>query len=248
MATQTGILQFTGRLGNVIGYRRSGRYFLRSMQETVRQTTATRRASRDFGIASRKGKLIRRAVLSQLQVTHDGSLVNRLNKILIQTAKNNLQSLEGFRWNKHTGISTFFSQQPTIAANGMVKIPAQVISPTGAFTHLEVSAIAVRINFTERRVTGRHISSVKINLQEPFQGAELEANVPGNGTLLVVLQVRTYTGTVLSMDRRHIAADILRVTTRIAKRKTTTVPAVGKIPDQYYKPFQPHTVALLQRE
>jgi hypothetical protein len=42
MATQTSLLTFTGKLGNVIGYRRNGRYFLRSMPQTVRQTTATR--------------------------------------------------------------------------------------------------------------------------------------------------------------------------------------------------------------
>ena len=42
MATQTSLLTFTGRPGNIIGYCRNGRYFLRSMPQTVRQTTATR--------------------------------------------------------------------------------------------------------------------------------------------------------------------------------------------------------------
>jgi hypothetical protein len=41
MAKQTGLFQFTGKLDNVIGYRRNGNYFVRSMPVTVKQTTAT---------------------------------------------------------------------------------------------------------------------------------------------------------------------------------------------------------------
>ncbi|MGF6847116.1 hypothetical protein QFZ51_002351 [Chitinophaga sp. W3I9] len=112
MAKQTGLLQFTGKLGNVIGYRRNGTYFLRSMPDAVRQTTATRRASRDFGVASRKGKLIRQAIVPRLEINPCGTLVNRLNKALITATKDRLTELKGFRFNPYAGVDQFFSHQP----------------------------------------------------------------------------------------------------------------------------------------
>lgn len=63
MGKQQGIFKCTGKLDNVIGYRRNGVYCVRTMPEKVRQTAAARRAAQRFGIASRKGKLIGRAVL-----------------------------------------------------------------------------------------------------------------------------------------------------------------------------------------
>src|ERR1044072_1522311 len=113
MALQTGVLKFTGRLDNVIGYRRNGKYFLRSMPEKVRQTASTRRAARHFGMASRKGKLIRKAVRPYLDTRYDGTLVNRLNKLFIQAGRDSFPNLRGFHLDRkstrlnssHTDIS-----------------------------------------------------------------------------------------------------------------------------------------------
>ena len=109
MALQVGIHKFTGRLDNVIGYRRNGRYFFRSMPDKVRQTAATKRAARSFGIASRKGKLIRSAFRPHLDVRYDCSLVNRLNKLVIQAGRNNFPDLQGFHFNRHTGLEKLFT-------------------------------------------------------------------------------------------------------------------------------------------
>lgn len=60
MARQNSLIIFTGKLGNLIGYQRNGRYFLRSAPEKVKQTPATRRAARRFGMISKKAALIRK--------------------------------------------------------------------------------------------------------------------------------------------------------------------------------------------
>ncbi|WP_142686126.1 hypothetical protein [Chitinophaga polysaccharea] len=181
MAKQNGLFQFTGKLGNVIGYRRNGNYFVRSMPATVKQTSATRQASRNFGIASRKAKLIRKAIMPQLDINYDGSFVNRLNKTLIQT-----KHLEGFRLNKHTGTEKFFSIQP-VMQNGHLIIPAQSLPPQGAATHLELTVVATRISFIERLITQHQKATITIDINTLFKGAELEAAFPGKGTLFVVL-------------------------------------------------------------
>lgn len=232
MAKQSGLFQFTGKLDNVIGYRRNGSYFVRTMPVTVKQTAATRQASRNFGIASRKAKLIRQAITPQLEFNRDGSLVNRLNKALITAGKDQWKHLEGFRFNKHTGIDKFFWQQP-LMQNGTLKIPAQTLPPQGAATHLEITVMATRISFVERRIIKQHSTTIKVDLNTPFNGAELEAAIPGKGTLFVVLQVTAWKGTDLIGDRRFMAADLLLIATPATKKESSKrkqhIPDVRKV-------------------
>lgn len=223
MAKQTGLFQFTGKLGNVIGYRRNGNYFVRSMPVTVQQTSATRRASRNFGIASRKAKLIRQAIMPHLDINYDGSLVNRLNKTLIQA-----QHLEGFRLNKHTGVEKFFSVQPFMQ-NGQLIIPAQTLPQQGAATHLELTLVTTRISFIEQRITPHHQTTITINMNAPFNGAELEATLPGKGTLFVVLQVKALKGKEISADRRFMAADIIAATTTENRKRKQLIPDIRTV-------------------
>jgi hypothetical protein len=206
MAIQTGIFPFSGKLGQVIGYRRNGIHYLRSMPATVRQTTATRKAAREFGVASRKGKLIRRAITPHLNINRDGSLVNRLNKALISN-----KNIVGFRLNKYTGIEQFFSQPPFIAADGTLKIPPQVLPVQGTATQLEIKIIATRVSFLERKVTNSVTMNVMMEIGTPQDGASFPVNIPGKGTLIVVLQVSAYTGEMAPGNRRFMAADIVHV-------------------------------------
>lgn len=223
MAKQTGLFQFTGKLGNVIGYRRNGNYFVRSMPVTVQQTSATRQASRNFGIASRKAKLIRQAIMPMLDLNCDGSLVNRLNKTLIQA-----KHLEGFRLNKHTGVENFFSVQP-VMQNGRLIIPAQSLPPQGAATHLELTLVATRINFVEQRIIQHQKETITIDTNTPFKGTELGAPFPGKGTLFVVLQVKVLKGKETSANRRFMAADIMMATTTENRKRKQQIPDVRKV-------------------
>jgi hypothetical protein len=215
MALQTGVFKFTGRLQNVIGYRRNGKYFFRSMPDKVKQTAATRHAARRFGMASRKGKLIRKAFRPYLDMRYDGTLVNRLNKLFIQSGTNGLQALRGFHFNRHTGLEKMFLVPPVFTVNGTLHIPAQELLPQGRNTHLEVRLIATRIDFTTQRVLSTDVASALIDLNPdiPFNGMALSVPVEGEGTLMVVLQCRACTACnghlQPSGDRRYMAADVI---------------------------------------
>jgi hypothetical protein len=208
MAKQKGLFKFTGKLDNVIGYWRNGTYCLRSMPDTVRQTAATREASRNFGMASRRGKLVRRAFTGQLDVRTDGTLVNRLNKTLVQSG---LQGMKGFRFNRHTGIDKFFHNSPILSEEGILRIPAQELTQLRDFNSLEVKAIAVRVDFAERRITAARSVVTKIEMDKPFTGAELNIDLSGKGTLIVTLQVRACKDSQATGDRRYMAADVMDV-------------------------------------
>jgi len=217
MALQTGVLKFTGRLQNVIGYRRNGKYFLRSMPDKVRQTAPTKRAARHFGMASRKGKLIRKAFRPQLDMRYDGTLVNRLNKLFIQAGKDDFPKLQGFHFNRHTGLEKLFVIPPVFTVNGALYIPAQELLPQGNNTHIELRLIATRISFAENRVVSTEVATaiIELNEDQPFNGMALNVPVEGEGALMVALQYRsckTSNGVLFpSGDRRYMAADMISV-------------------------------------
>ena len=217
MALQTGVFKFTGRLQNVIGYRRNGKYFFRSMPDKVRQTAATKRAARLFGIASRKGKLIRTAFRSPLDMRYDGTLVNRLNKLFIQAGRDGFPNLQGFHFNRHTGLEKLFVLPPVFTVNGTLHIPAQELLPQGNTTHVELRLIATRISFAENRVISTETATAIIALNdERFNGMALNVPVDGEGTLIVALQYRACrecNGILYpSGDRRYMAADVISIT------------------------------------
>ena len=211
MAKQTSLLTFTGRIGDLIGYRRNDGYFIRSRPQAVRQTTATRRAARRFGEASKQGRLIRSAFTASLDIPRDGGHVNRLNKMLIAAGKDNPAGITGFRFNQHAATGFFFAVTPTLSKNGTLHIPAQQLPPLKNITLLEVKVIAARICFTRRRVTATDTAVTYIDPRRPFEGASLPMEVPGEGTLVVALQVRCFRDGALAGQGKYLAADIIAV-------------------------------------
>ena len=214
MAKQTSLLTFTGKLGDIIGYCRNDHYFFRSMPQTVRQTTATRRAARRFGEASRKGRLIRNAFSSALDVPCDGGHVNRLNKMLIAAGS----GITGFHFNRHAATSLFFAVTPTCSKKGTLHIPAQQLPVLKGTNALEVKVIAARIHFAKRRVTGTGTAVINIDARQPFKGASLRVDVPGEGTLVITLQVRGFGDGKISGERKYLAADIIAAADQQARQ------------------------------
>jgi hypothetical protein len=210
MAKQMSIIPFTGKLGPLIGYKRNGQYFLRSMPARVRQTPATRRASRRFGIASRKGAFIRHALYPHLDIRCDGGHINRLNKVLI-AAGDNHAAITGFRFNRHTGVDRFFTVAPRLLPNGILNIPAQTLMGHKGIAALEVKVIATRIDFISRQVAGSETVALIINPDCTFEETNVSLDVPGEGSLVVVFQVRAMYKDGLSGNRQYMAADIIAV-------------------------------------
>lgn len=235
MAKQTGQFPFTGRIGNVIGYKRNGAHFMRSMPEEVRQTVATRKAAKNFGMASSKGSLLRRAFAQHIDVIGDKGRVNRLNKTLIESG---IQGLQGYQFNQFTGIRKFIRQAPVLDDNNILHIPAQSLPGLSVkAASLELKLISVNIDFTTRRVIDSVSSVAIIDLDQPFTGLEMVARVKGNGTLMVALQIRLIQSDLsaterkrqtapansnwFTKDRRYFAADLIAVVTPVTQQAET---------------------------
>lgn len=251
MARQHSLIPFTGTLGNLIGYQRNGEYFLRSKPEIVRQTVATRHAAKRFGIASRKGALIRNAFYGELDIHCDSGHINRLNKVLIAAAGDNA-AMTGFRFNQHTGIDRFFTVAPRLSGDGILHIPPQALAHHKSITALEVKVIAAHIDFMTRRVTGMETVIMEIDPRQPFGGAEIPVDVSGRGTLVVTLQVRGMQKDGLSGNRQYLAADIVAVkepkTRKPFKKPTYSRRTIAQPEALLHLPYAPVRQPIIQRE
>ncbi len=215
MAILDSMIPFTGRIGNLISYKRNGKHCLRSVPEKVRQTDNTRQAAKRFGAVSRKGALIRSAITPELDIYPDSYLVNRLNSYIMKAGRNNHAGLVNFRFNGYTGLDKLLTQPPVFSKDGTLRIPAQRLEAYsnlyGSAKQLEVKLIATRIDFTTRSITGSEAVTMTIDLEQPFNGAEMSIDVPGKGTLLVVVQARQFVKDGDIRDRKWYAADIVAV-------------------------------------
>lgn len=222
MAIQQGPNFFVGKLGNQIGYKVGDKYYVRTMPETVNRSKATKQAAVDFGIASKAGKLVRHAILDELDIPFDSTITNRLNKTLAPVIKldNFSARLEGFSFNKHTPLDKLLKQSPKLQKNAdgttLLQIPAQHISSSRNATHIEIKVIAASINFSKNKYNRLDGETLLIDLKETFTGATLHFPAPKNDTTLYILQVRS-----LELEnrkyydvknRKYYAAEIIAVT------------------------------------
>ncbi|WP_109694087.1 hypothetical protein [Chitinophaga deserti] len=225
MAILDSLIPFTGRLGNIIAYKRNGKHCLRTVPEKVRQTANTRRAAKRFGAASSKGALIRHAITPHLDIHTDHALVNRLNSLILQAGRNNHAALAKFRFNGYTGINTHINARPVFTKDGKLHIPAQEFKAFAKADRIEIKLIATRIDFTTRTVTGSDTAVLNITLNgryQYFEGADMQVNVPGKGTLIVVLQVRQFKDGDDIGNRRGYAADIIAIVEEEQKETVIT--------------------------
>src|SRR5258708_30609584 len=69
---------FIGRIGNVIHYKMDGKLYTRAAPRKYKQTKATKAKSREFGMASTIGKVIRENLQSVIFGTDDRKMQTRL--------------------------------------------------------------------------------------------------------------------------------------------------------------------------
>ncbi|NML21400.1 hypothetical protein HHL16_10975 [Pseudoflavitalea sp. G-6-1-2] len=210
MAILTGKIKFTGRCGDLIGYKRNGVSCLRSMPMEVKQTNATKKAAKRFGEASHTGKLIRNALAPYLYGKKDREHVNRLNKTLIQSG---VAGLSGYRFNRLTSASQFM-QSLLPGEDNILRITSIIAPRHLKVTHMEYKLISMRLDITTGEVLQSRERSYTHKLvawTEDFTPVELDGNLPGKGTLIVVLQVNPYQGKYPLYDKRYHATDIIKV-------------------------------------
>ena len=221
MAKQNSIIALSGRLGNQVYYYRKDKknrkqYLVRRAPETVQQTTATKRAATDFGIASKSSRLIRTALHEYTQHCYDNTLHYRLNTIMGTILRadgshpagsrtwsaDNMQSLRNFQFNRSANIHHLLKATPVIEKGDMddqydlcISFPGTFSNSSNALrntTHLSIKAIALSVNFTKdttRQVTSE---SIIIKRNETPASITLKLNKNSRNITFVLLEVQSF--------------------------------------------------------
>jgi hypothetical protein len=71
-------IQFSGKIGPLVGCLRYGKYYYRCQPNKVRQTSATKQSSNNFGLASKAGKIIRLYLAAAILNTKDQHMHKKL--------------------------------------------------------------------------------------------------------------------------------------------------------------------------
>jgi hypothetical protein len=236
MAKQNSIIRLSGRLGNQVYYYRKDKknrkqYLVRRAPETVKQSTATKRAATDFGIASKSSALIRNALHEYTQHCYDNTLHYRLNSIMgkilradgrrLLTAAN-MQSLKNFQFNKVSSIDQLLKVTPVIEKNDQDDL---TISFPGAFchnnhalrntTHLSIKAIGLSVNFTKHTTQQALSEAVIIKIAETHSPVTLQLNKNSRNITLILLEVQSFyevNGHLLpSQNKTAYALDVIAI-------------------------------------
>jgi len=236
MAKQVSFFRISGRLGNQVYYYRKDKknrkqYLVRRAPETVKQTTATKRAATDFGIASRSSSLIRNALHEHTEHCYDNTLHYRLNAIMgkilradgsrMLTAAN-MQSLKNFQFNRAASIDQLLKVTPVIEKDDLGD---HCISLSGVFsnsnralrntTHLSIKAIGLSVNFTKHTTRQVISETVIIKRGEMHSPVTLKLNKNSRNSTLILLEVQSFyevNGHLLpSQNKKAHALDVIAV-------------------------------------
>ncbi|WP_119079921.1 hypothetical protein [Chitinophaga alhagiae] len=232
MGKQTGLIKFTGRVGELIGYRVGKQHYVRSMPAEVRQSPRTKISSRYFGKASTLGAAMRHAVGGLLDIRCERAMGNRLNKALLNVLREDdlhrqkrfvprhFRGLEGFSLNQHADLSRVLTVTPSVSRNYQgnieVHLPAmEVYTANPLATHLSIKAVAICVQPGFTAATAVASEPVLIDVSRPSAALTLAIPAEKGALYCVVLEVMcciAQSGRMhLLYNRRYSAADVVAV-------------------------------------
>jgi hypothetical protein len=230
MALQTANY-ISGKMGNIIFYERSGRFFAKSMPAKVSQTVATKTRSVNFGIASATGKTLRHLLLPVLPFPKDRKMQNRfagviakwlqLSSIAALQPRDDVPFVNHFDFNESTGFAERFKVSISVtqpSANLIeVHIPAfrpdDAITTPANTTTVEFVVTAAACSLKDGLSSGSFTAKLNIPYNHKLTGAQiLSLQVPTDkGTVVITAASLSYilAGQKKSISRRFMPASVI---------------------------------------
>jgi hypothetical protein len=134
-------LQITGRIQNIVFYKRGDKYYARFVSDGIRQTKATKKRATEFGKASRAGKILRQQHLPVIPFPADNKMQTRLVSDLFQWLRSGLDPeqpcdpapfLDGFSFTEGSTIQERWrvSLEVTKTADNLLQIKILAFVPS----------------------------------------------------------------------------------------------------------------------
>ncbi|RNI36706.1 hypothetical protein EFY79_10290 [Hanamia caeni] len=200
-------LQITGKIGNIIFYKRGDKYYARSVSGGIKQTKATKKRATEFGKASRAGKILRQQLLPVIPFPADNKMQTRLVSDLFSWLRSGFDPgqpcdpipvLNDFSFTEGNTIAERWRVplEVTKTADGMlqIKIPAfvpakNIVAPAGTVLvkcHIATGGCDLKIG----RETGGFSTSLNFNYnQEPVSEQIISLPTPTLSQTLIVAGV-----------------------------------------------------------
>ena len=200
-------LQITGRIGNIVFYKRGDKYYSRSVPGRIRQTKATKKCATEFGKASGAGKILREQLLPVIPFPADNKMQTRLVSDLCRWFRSGFDPkqpcdpvpfLNDFSFTKSDTVAERWrvSLQVTKTADGMLemKIPAfvpakNILAPAGTVSvkcHIATAGYGLK----NGAATGGFSTSLNFNYNdEPVAEQIISLPIPTFSQTLIVTGV-----------------------------------------------------------
>jgi hypothetical protein len=132
-------VQITGRIQNLVFYKRGDKYYARAVPGKVKQTKATKKRATEFGTASRMGKCLRQQLLPVIPFPADNNMQTRLVSNLFQWLRSGYDPVVPS--DPVPFVSSFqFTEGYSITERW--RVPLQVTNPGGGMLQLTIPAFA----------------------------------------------------------------------------------------------------------
>ena len=197
-------LQITGKIGNIIFYKRGDKYYARSVAGHTRQTKATKKRATEFGKASRAGKILRQQLLPVIPFPADNKMQTRLVSDLFSWLRSGFDPgqpcdpvlfLNNFRFTESDTVAERWrvSLEVTKTGDGMlqIKIPAfvaakNILAPAGTVS-VKCNIATGGYHLKSGTGTGGFSTSLNFNYDdEPVPGQTILLPTPTpSGSLIV---------------------------------------------------------------
>jgi len=181
----------SGRVDNVVFYKRMGTYVARSVPARVKQSAATKVRSRNFGVAAAAGKILRQLLHPVLPFPKDRSMQIRFSGAIAQwlglsdavslPATNDIPFVNGFQFNSVTSIDERWKLPLTVTqpSADIVEVLIPAFVPTLAIA-APAYTVFVECTFTVATCklmdgTVQGVDTKKISI--PYNSTPLDAQV-----------------------------------------------------------------------
>jgi hypothetical protein len=213
MAEQQGLLTYSGKLGETVGYRRGGKHFERAKPRSYQPGEESLKSGAEFGTGSTGCALLKMAFEPLLLRAFSEDLHNRLAgklRVIIRTGPvakkgkrgvfdGNVNLLKGFEFNSKVSFRklTQMTMSTTVTAeevkvsirpfkwNGTIQAPAQA-------QRVKIGFCCVFADFNSGSFTALRADDLQIERNKDFQGGRFKIAIPNNEELAVLLVMNIF--------------------------------------------------------
>lgn len=186
MALQTAAY-LSGKIDNVVFYKRAGTYIARSVPLEIKQTAATKIRSRNFGTAASIGRILRSLLIPSLPFPKDKRMQSKFSGAFAQWFKlSDLQSLQPA--NPIPFVGDFDFNDSTSVAERW-KLPLAVTQPSANLMEVYIpafipSAVITAPAYTDRIECVITVASCRLVTAEAMGSATVTISIPYNDVLV----------------------------------------------------------------